>query len=184
MMKETSLSFNRYFTHGNPSFLFSWCFTVRSPCFYIQTQQFLLHTPTQAVLIINLSNYSLTAHNIVHVIVSISYTCVQICFCVCLCVCLCPSVRLLFEPQGTFAVQYNVPRGSTLLAAPPRGGECRWWGQGNQGTFPVEMGLSLHQLLLQLQREACRSLGTRPIGTQMGIREEMHTHKIISKEKC
>lgn len=27
-----------------------------------------------------------------------------------------------------------------------------WWGQGNWGTFPVEMGLSLHQLLLQLER--------------------------------
>lgn len=156
-MKESSLSFNRYLTHGSPTLLFSWGFTVSYSYFYIQTH-FLLHTHTQATLIINLSNYSPTAYSIVHGSVFVSYTSARFCFSVSLC----PSVRLLAKPQGTVAVWCNVPRGRTLLAAPPEGDDGGG-GRGNRGTFPVEMGLSLHQLLLQLQREAGRSLGNKAL---------------------
>lgn len=95
-----------------------------------------------------------------------------------MCICLCPSVCLFAEPQGTSAVWRNVPKGRTLLAAPPEGGNVEegGWRRGNRGTFPVEMGLSLHQLLLQLQWEACRSMGTKPVGTQMGTHVQTCAH--------
>lgn len=84
-----------------------------------------------------------------------------------------PSARLLVEPQGTQIVWCHVPRGKTLLAAPPEGGDgCAGGGggwKGKRGTFPVEMGLSLPQLLLQLLKEVC--LGTRPMGMQMDRHE-------------
>lgn len=167
-MKEPSLSFNRYLTHGSPTLLFSWCFIVSSPCFYIQTPLFAAYTHTQATLIYPIIPSQPTASSM--------WVCseLHVCSFVSVTVCLCPSVHLLAEPQGTLAVWCNVPRGRTLLAAPPEGDEGGG-GRGNRGTFPVEMGLSLHQLLLQLQREASRSLGTKPIGTQMGTDVETCT---------
>lgn len=79
---------------------------------------------------------------------------------------------LLGKPQGTLSVCCDVPRGKNLLAGPPEGCDGGGGGgRGNRDTFPVEIGLSLHQLLLQLQRGACRSLGMRPIGIQMGAHE-------------
>lgn len=166
-MKETSLSF----THGSPTLLFSWCFTVRSLCFYIQTNQFLLHTPTQSALIINLPNYF--PPSLQHCPCDCVYT-LRVYFCF---LSVSVFVRLLvysLSPRERSLSGVTFPEGG-LCWLRHQGGECRWWGQGNRGAFPVEMGLSLHQLLLQLQQEACRSLGTRLIGTQMGICEEMHT---------
>lgn len=37
-------------------------------------------------------------------------------------------------------------------------------------------GVITSQLLVQLQWEACRSLGTKPMGTQMGTRMETRAH--------
>lgn len=64
-------------------------------------------------------------------------------------------------------------RGEDIVGRATRGDDgCAGGGggrEGNRGTFPVEMGLSLPQLLLQLLKEAC--LGTRPMGMQMGRHE-------------
>lgn len=106
-----------------------------------------------------------------------TYACTMCTSCVgsclyCLYACLWLPACLLAKPQGTLIVCCNVPRGKNLLAAPPEGCDAGCGGgQGNRDTFPVEIGLSLHQLLLQLQRGARRSLGTKPIGIQMGTHE-------------
>ena len=123
------------------------------------------HIHTQATVIIHLSNYSLTAYSMVLVTAFVSYTCfVSAPVCVSVSLSVCSSTR---QAPGNFNCLVQGSQEEDFVGCATRGG---WWwrGRGNRGTFPVEMGLSLHQLLLQLQQEACRSLGTKPIGIQMG----------------
>lgn len=88
----------------------------------------------------------------------------------------CSSTRP--APGSSSCLLQRSQRGDCVGCA-TRGG---WWrqGRGNRGTFPVEMGLSLHQLLLQLQQWAYRSLGTKPIGIQMGTDVNAYTKPFLA----
>ncbi len=57
-MKERSLSFNLYVTHGSPTLLFSWCFTLSYSCFDIQTCR---TTPLQHIMLYSLNVFSCLA---------------------------------------------------------------------------------------------------------------------------
>lgn len=107
--------------------------------------------------------------------------CVGGCFCTHSWACLWLSACLFATPEGTLIVCLNVSQGEEFAGCAARGTWWRWWwwGQGNWGTFPVEMGLSLHQLLLQLEWGACRSLGTKPVGLQTGTSERALKKKMI-----
>lgn len=93
--------------------LFSWCFTVSSPCFYIHTHCCCIHTDTQATLIINLSNYSLTVYSIVHVGLLATHVCSFVSVSVCASV----FVRLFIYLPSPRELQLS---GATF----PKGGLC------------------------------------------------------------
>lgn len=133
--------------------------------------QVLLHTPTQATLIINLCTYSLTACSSVHV----SYR-THVCRFDPLSVCLCPSGCLLAEPQGTIAVWCNAPRGRTLLAAPPRGEWARKPGHISCGNGVITSPISGAITARGLQKS-----GNRAYRHTDG--QNKCTHKINYKEQ-